>query len=113
MSDNVRDEFHLSEDISYEDILFSLLDSSDLELKTDIKQPQKLSGLRIYAEYLKDIGFENAGKYIELYIEILNKFMVSYNRQSRKEIITAVRSMFERTSTSLSLSERLTTNLAK
>ncbi|MBD3194106.1 MAG: hypothetical protein GF317_03565 [Candidatus Lokiarchaeota archaeon] len=113
MGESVRDEFDLTKDISYEEILFSLLDSKDLELKTDIRSPQKLSGLKIYANWLKDIGFNNSGKYLDVYIEILNKFMVSYNRQSRKEIISAVRSMFERTSASISLSERLTSNLAK
>jgi hypothetical protein len=113
MSDDIKEEFELDTDVTYEEILASLLDGErNLELKTDVKAPQKLAGLSIFGSYLKDIGMELGAKLIDRYITILNKLMISYNRESRKEIVEAVRSMFEKKSTSLSISEKLTRNMA-
>jgi hypothetical protein len=113
MSQDIKDEFDLDTDITYEQILNSLLDSKDLVLKTEVKEPQKLAGLKIFGKYLEQIGFEEGSSLIEMFIEILNEFMVSYDRQSRREIVDAVKSMFEKKSVSMSLSEKLTTNMAR
>ena len=112
MSD-IRDDFDLREEITYEKILSSLLNSEDLNLKTEIKSPQKLAGLFIYAKYLSQLNLTDSKDLIETYIDILNEYMVSYNRASRKEIIEAVRSMFEKATTSYSLSEKLTRNMVE
>jgi hypothetical protein len=107
----MRDDFDLKEEITYEKILSSLLNSEDLNLKTEIRSPQKLAGLFTYAKYLNQLGLSDSKDLLEAYIDILNEYMVSYERASRKEIIEAVRSMFEKATTSYSLSEKLTRNM--
>jgi hypothetical protein len=112
MSDDIKKEFDIDSNVTYEEILKSLLTKKDLELKTDVKSPQKLAGLKIIAKHADKYKLDLANDLFE-YIDILNEFMVSYNRKSRKEIVDAVKSMFEKRSTSISLSERLTTNRAR
>lgn len=111
---SIRESLDMEEEITYQKILSSLLDKSkSLTMKTEIRSPQKLSGLYILSKYLKKKDMVNSGNLLSSYIDIINEYMVSYNRQSRKEIIDAVKSMFESRSTSLSISEKLTSNMAK
>lgn len=94
-------------DISYQEILNNLLDKTDLDLKTQIQRPKDLATLKTLALYFKSLELTESGDLLILFIEILNTYMVSFNRESRKEIIRAI-SNIKKTTDGV---ERLTTNL--
>lgn len=94
-------------DITYQEILSKLLDSQDLDLKTQINRPKDLATLKTVAIYFQSLLLKESGKLLEVFIEILNTYMVSYNRASRKEIISAI-SNVEKVAEGI---EKLTTNL--
>jgi len=111
------------DDLSLQKILNSLLNAKEnLELKTHILAPLDLAKLFFLADYL-DVRFPTqydektnknyslSGKAIKSFITIYLKYMVSWNRESRREIIRAVSSMFHSDIDRLSLSDRMTKNL--
>lgn len=72
------------------EVLNNLLDASEnLELKTHIFKPKALSGLGIIADYLKVLKLVKSAEIIENYINRYLKYMISYKRKSRTEIIKA------------------------
>jgi len=76
--------------ITLQQILNNLLDAKEnLELKTHIFKPKALAGLKTIAIYLENIGLKHSSKCINNYIETYLKYMVSYKRKSRTEIIKA------------------------
>lgn len=77
--------------ISIEKILNNLINNTDnLELKTEIHKPKELASLVSYANYLKENDFEIPYNTIMDFIEAYLKYMVSFNRMSRTEIIKAL-----------------------
>ena len=102
------------DDITLQKILNSLLDAKhNLELKTHIFNPKDLAGLSIEAKHYKSEELKECGDLVESYIEVYLKYMVSWNRESRKEIIRAVSSMFDKETVRMSISDRMTSNLKK
>lgn len=80
-------------DITSLKILNNLLDADDnLELKTHIHKPKQLTSLFILAEYLKKLDYPKSAKLIDNFIEQYLKYMVSFKRMSRIEIIKALSS---------------------
>ena len=80
-----------SNEISIQKILINLLDGKkNLDLKTQIDKPKELASLVSLANYLKQhkypISYNTIMKFITTYL----RYMVSYNRMSRKEIIKAL-----------------------
>lgn len=77
-------------DETYEKILRALLQSNDIELKTEIQNPLALARLKALATYLNSVGYVKSKKTIEDFIEFYLKYMVSNKREGRKEIIQAI-----------------------
>lgn len=99
-------------DFSLQDILVDLLDGEEnLDLKTHIKNPQALATLKLISKFLKMENYTGSGKLLKMYIKIYLRYMVSFDRESRKEIIQAVSSLLNRETLSLSLGEKLTTKI--
>jgi len=112
MSENIMNDFIADSDITYQQILNSLLDGSkNLDLKTHIESPQKLAGLNILEKFSNELKLNETSRILRKFLRIYLRYMISYKRESRKEIVNAVRSMFESSKVSLSLSEKLTKNL--
>jgi hypothetical protein len=71
-------------------ILNSLQDKENVEMQTEIQQPLNLTRMETLAEWCHD---ENAFISENTLLNFVNKFrinMVSFNRQSRKEVISAL-----------------------
>ena len=99
-----------TKDISLQKILNNLLDGSkDLDLKTHIFKPKKLSSLISFANYLNSLGLDEVSVLIIDFVKDFLRKMVSYDRLSRKEIVKAISSFYERES--LSNSQKITTPL--
>lgn len=73
-------------DTTYIDILNNLLSKDDIETKTHIFKPKKIAVLNIVADLLKSFNLPKSSAIIERFIELYLIYMVSYNRESRKEI---------------------------
>lgn len=84
------EELFKGHDKTPEMILSEMIDSRNIEMKTEISQPINLAKLYVVAQCLKDDGYEGAGQRIEDFINRYLLYQVSYNRQSRKEIIEAL-----------------------
>lgn len=81
---------------SLEKILAKLLDSKDIELKSEIHSPLALDKLKILSVWLESEKMPESAKLINTFIEYYLKYMVSHNRESRKEIIHALSEMIKR-----------------
>lgn len=84
------EELFKGHDKTPEMILSELIDSHDIEMKTEIAQPINLAKLYVVAECLIADGCEGAGQRIKDFISRYLLYQVSYNRQSRKEVIEAL-----------------------
>lgn len=85
-----------TKDISLQQILNNLLDgTSDLDLKTHINNPKDMSALYILTIYFKAMKLPKSAKLLDVFIEKFTRYMVSYKRLSRKEIITAISRLVE------------------
>lgn len=84
------EEMFKGHDKTPEMILSEMIDSHDIEMKTEISQPINLSKLFVVGQCLKDEGYTKAGERIHDFISKYLLYQVSYNRQSRKEIIEAL-----------------------
>lgn len=71
-------------------IVSQLLDDSNLETKTELEKPLRFSCLTIFQEVLKDNELTYSSKIIEMFIIKSCKFLISHNREGRKEIISAL-----------------------
>ena len=110
MSNSVFDDLIESHDVSLQQILNNLLDGTkDLDLKTQIFKPKQLASLKILTELLGKLKYSESNKMLESFIKTFLRYMVSYDRQSRKEIIKALSSLIE--TENKELGKRLTTNL--
>jgi len=77
--------------ITLQQILNNLLDATNnLELKSHIYKPKALSGLKIIADDLLNNHYVNSANLILNYITTYLKYMISYERKSRTEVIKAL-----------------------
>jgi len=90
---------------SYETILLSLMDKSNISMKTEIHRPLALTQLNTVANWLKSEGLVQEANMIYSYIEKYLEYMVSFDRKARTEIIAALTEGLKR---QMSLSEKLT-----
>lgn len=91
LHENPIKELSKDNTISIEKILNNLINNTDnLELKTEIHKPKELASLYSYAKYLKQQKFIIPYKTIINFIKQYLKYMVSFNRMSRTEIIKAL-----------------------
>lgn len=91
MSEKATEKFIESDDITSLQILNNLLDGEhNLDLKTQVQQPKKLAILVAITKYLESIKFKESAKTLKIFTEQYLRYMVSYGRESRKEIIKAI-----------------------
>lgn len=110
IQDNLSDILRKGKDITYQEILINLIDGKDnLDLKSEINQPKELASLYVLAKYLDNSNFPNTAKVIKYFITRYLRYMISYKRQSRKEIIEAISSFNKEAD--MSIIEKLTSNL--
>jgi hypothetical protein len=102
------DSFAVGKTISLQQILNNLIQKDEnLFLKTRIQKPQKLATMKVIAKLCKEVSLDETGESLDMFIEILCTFMVSYKGKSREEIVDALKSLMEKRTTKLSLSESL------
>lgn len=88
---SLLDDFVESDDISFQQILNNMLDGTkNLDLKSHIYKPKELASLMTLSKYLKTLGYKKSHRLIKDFIGYFLRYMVSYKRESRKEIIKAI-----------------------
>lgn len=99
----------------YQEILNVMLEGdNDLDLKTHVLKPKKLSALYTLQEYI-EFKLPSTALLIDLFTTKFNRYMVSFKRMSRIEIIKALSMVnaLEQDFDQVSASKRMTTNLRK
>lgn len=82
--------------LSIQEILNNLLDGeSNLDLKTHIFRPKDLSALYVLGSYLNRNKATHSSEIISEFIQVYLRYMVSYKRLSRIEIIKAITNKLE------------------
>lgn len=82
---------------SLQEILINMLDGEkNLDLKTHIHKPKQLTSLVVLAKYLKENQCTKSSKLLEGFIEKFLRYMVSFDRLSRTEVIKAISSALEK-----------------
>lgn len=95
---SMLDDLIPTESSTFEEILNTLLKGDkDLDLKTHIHNPKNLAILKSIADYLKnelkDIDEkQEIANIIYNFLETFLRYMISFDRLSRKEIIKAIAS---------------------
>lgn len=111
MSNNFIDDLVESDDISFQQILNNLLDGKlNLDLKTHIFKPKQLASLKTLMEYLKLFNYDKSSKLIRLFLENYLRYMVSYKRLGRTEIIKALTNLTD-DNEGMSSTRKITKNL--
>lgn len=111
---DVMESFSEGDEITFQQILNALIrGDADLEMKTEIHNPLALSGFTLISEKLKELGLNNSNKLTEKWYKEFLLLMVSYQRKSRSEIVKAFQSTMESIKTSISVSEKMLSNLKK
>ena len=102
------DGFNEYSEASLEKILANLLDTKDIELKSEIKNVPSITVLDIIGEYLEKRKLPKSAALLSGYIQKFLKYMVSNDRKGRMEIIDAVKGLGQRT---FDLKDKLTKDL--
>ncbi len=84
------DELKKTGDINIEQILNALLNDTNIELKTQIVNPLGLTTLKTISEKLNNEKCIKCANTINTFIDWYLRYMVSWNRQSRDEIVRSV-----------------------
>ncbi|MGV9141362.1 MAG: hypothetical protein ACOC1X_00325 [Promethearchaeota archaeon] len=112
IADDIESEFQEDSDITLQQILNALISyDKNLDLKTEIYRPKSLAALNVVQQYLKQKKFTKSAETIGTFIDVFLKYMVSYKRQSRSEIVKAFQFSNEALKATLSISDKLTSNL--
>jgi len=67
-----------------------LFSDENIPLKTEIPNPKALTGLQCISRLLTNSGHDDLGDMLSDYIDDYRINMVSYNRKSRSEVVTAL-----------------------
>ena len=106
--EEVLNELMEIQDSSFKEILNNLLDGEEnLDLKTHIHKPKELASLNVIAVMLETMGYNKSSNLILNFIEIYLRYMVSFKRLSRSEIIRAISNL----SQDINESNTLSTNV--
>lgn len=87
------DGFNEYSDDSIEKILANLMDSQNIELKTEINNVPAISVLKVLSNYFAEKGLKKSAAVLNKYIDNFLMYMVSSGRKGRLEIIDAVKGM--------------------
>jgi len=86
---------------SFKEILNDLLDGDEnLDLKTHVFKPKDLASLNVISLLLENMGYRKSSNLVIQFIEIYLRYMVSYKRLSRTEIIKAISNLMKEESKS-------------
>ncbi len=105
---DLMEGFNEYSDASLEKILGNLLDTKDIELKSEINDVASISVLKTLGDYLEKKKLPVSSKLLLNYIQDFLKYMVSYSRKGRMEIIDAVKGMAQN---SFNMKDKLTKDL--
>lgn len=75
---------------SQKEIITRLLDDNNLETKTELDKPLRFSVLHIFQEKLKENHLNDSSIILERFLNYSFKYLISKNRQGRKEYIEAL-----------------------
>ena len=101
--EEVLNELMEVQDSSFKEILTNLLDGEqNLDLKTHIHKPKELASLNVIAMLLETMGYNKSSNLVMQFIEIYLRYMVSFKRLSRTEIIRAISTLSQDTDESSS-----------
>lgn len=78
------------DDETFEKILVKMIEPKDASSKTEIHQPLALTQLEEVAVWLRSEKQGPAADAIKEFVNLYRVNMISYNRQSRKEVIQAL-----------------------
>ena len=98
---------------SMTDMMGLLFDGNNISLKTEIKNPQAMSTLEIFAQRMYDVGFIEASDYVSEKIDRYKIDMVSKGRGSRQEFVDLGKGVQMNMQPQLTIGENLTENLTK
>lgn len=93
--------FEQKEEETVEKILSELLDKDDIELKTEINNPLNVSRLMMISKWFEVNEYDDSSELIEKFVNYYLLYMVSHNRESRREIVTAIKGSLEEIGLSL------------
>lgn len=102
------DGFNEYSDASIEKILGNLLDTKDIELKSEINDVASITVLKTLGDYLKTKKLPVSSALLLNYIQDFLKYMVSNKRKGRMEIIDAVKGMLQN---SMNMKDKMTKDL--
>lgn len=88
-----------------------LFDKTDIELKTEIKNPPALASLKTVSKALRNVKFVRSANILDYYIETVMGYFVSYKRQGRAEFVDAFKMASLQLSQEKSFGSLLTSNL--
>lgn len=96
--EEVLNELMEIQDTSFKEILNNLLDGEqNLDLKTHIHKPKELASLNVISMLLETMGYNKSSNLVMQFIEIYLRYMVSFKRLSRTEIIRAISNLSQDT----------------
>lgn len=91
---------HQEPDIGVQEILNVLLEGdTNLDLKTHVIKPKQLAALYTLAEVLGVSNFPKSSELLHAFIEQYLRYMISYKRLSRGEIIKALTTVIQEDNT--------------
>jgi len=76
------------------DVVSSLLNDDNIEMKTEIVNPYALDVLMIYADVFENAEMKEIAELIRGYKNLLLKYMVSNKRRSREELVEILKGYF-------------------
>jgi len=96
MSDIFSELIESEKEIKLNDVLINLIDGSkDIDLKTEIKKPKQMTSLKILADFLGKLKYTNCESILKEFLTTYFRYMFSFNRQSRKEVIQGISAQLE------------------
>ena len=99
------------DELSKELILMYMYQDDNLEMKSEIKKPRDMTSLKVLSNFLKTLKRIKSSDTISELITIYLKYMVSHDRLGREELFKTLRSLFDKETIRMSISEKLTSNL--
>ena len=91
------DELEGMVESSLQEILKDMLDGEkNLDLKSHVNKPKKMTGLVVLSDFLKVNQCTDSSKILSKFSKQFLRYMVSFNRKSRTEITGAISSALDR-----------------
>ena len=93
---NIMDILKPGEDVNLQQVLLTLLDGkNDIDIKSEIHAPRNITILTVIRDYFEEKGMKKCANTLSVFIKYYCRYMISHDRQSRKEIVEAFKSLRE------------------